>query len=121
LNAVSEMGKQLDSFADFITFGMAPISIFLSNLNFAPPIIVIMLLFYPLAGGYRLARYNLQKSCKYFTGLPITAAGFIMVTVLLINDYLYNDYAMNFATLYIILALILSILMVSKFQVNRIL
>ena len=35
-------------------------------------------LLYPLAGVYRLVRHNLQRQCEYFTGLPITIAGFLL-------------------------------------------
>ena len=121
LNAVSDMGKQLDSFADFITFGVAPITIFISNLDSISWLMKVMLLFYPLAGGFRLARYNLQESCEYFYGLPITASGFFIATVLLINSYYSSEFTKNFKTFYIIFSIVLSILMASKFRVNRIL
>ncbi len=121
LNVSSEMGKQLDSFADFITFGVAPIAIFISNMDSVPWYIMIVLLFYPLAGGFRLVRYNLQENCDYFTGLPITASGFIMITVLLINIYLHGEFTVKFIIFYLLLTLVLSIMMVSRFRVNRIL
>ena len=121
LDAVSDMGKQLDSFADFITFGVAPITIFISNLDSISWLMKGVLLSYPIAGGFRLARYNLQESSEYFYGLPITAAGFINVTVILIQSYHYSEYTENFKTFYIIFSVVLSILMASKFRVNRIL
>lgn len=120
LNAASELGRQLDSFADSITFGLAPIIIFLSNLSSVPWYMIFILLFYPLAGGFRLARYNLQGHSEFFTGLPITASGFIMATVLLINSYLQSKFTEGFIIFYLLLALALAIMMVSKFRVNRI-
>ncbi|CUH92766.1 CDP-alcohol phosphatidyltransferase family protein [Herbinix luporum] len=120
LNASSDMGKQLDSFADFVTFGIAPITIFISGLKFIPWYVMLILLLYSLAGGFRLARYNLQNHSEYFTGLPITASGFIMVTVLLIRSYLDREITGIFLILFLILTVILSILMVSKFPVKRI-
>jgi CDP-diacylglycerol--serine O-phosphatidyltransferase len=116
----TDMGKQLDSFADFITFGLAPIVIFMSGLNSIKWYNMIVLLPYPLAGGYRLARYNLQKGCSHFTGLPITASGFIMVTALLVHSSFNNTLTPLFGICYAILALILSVLMVSKFSIKRI-
>ncbi|NLP35954.1 MAG: hypothetical protein GX359_12345 [Clostridiales bacterium] len=121
LNASSDMGKQLDSFADFITFGVAPIALFISNLQSVPWFMMIIIVVYPLAGGYRLARYNLQGHCLYFTGLPITASGFILVTILLINSYSYKIYTSGFIVIYLLLSLALSIMMVSNIRVNRIL
>jgi CDP-diacylglycerol--serine O-phosphatidyltransferase len=119
LNAVTEMGRQLDSFADFITFGIAPITIFVSNLDSFPWFIIFIPLLYPLAGGFRLVRYNLQRHCEYFTGLPITASGFILATALLINSYFYNRFTVEFIIFYLLLSLTLSIMMVSKIRINR--
>lgn len=119
LNVASDMGKQLDSFADIITFGVAPITIFMANLNTVPWYIMFVLLLYPLAGGFRLARYNLQEDSDFFIGLPITASGFIMVTVLLINSFKQAEITVKFIVFYLILVLVLSILMVSKFKVKR--
>lgn len=121
LNVSSEMGKQLDSFADFVTFGIAPIALFISNMPSVTWFIIMILLLYPLAGGYRLARYNIQGHCQYFVGLPITASGFILVTAILISSYIHNIYTERFILVFLLLALVLSILMVSNLQVIRIL
>ena len=120
LNASTDMGKQLDSFADFITFGVARIALFISNMNFIPWYMMVILILHPLAGGYRLARYNLQGHCLYFTGLPITASGFILVTALLVNSYLHKGFTARFIIIYLLLILIVSIMMVSNIRVNRI-
>lgn len=119
LNLSSEMGKQLNSFADLVTFGVAPIAIFVSMVQYISWYILLVLLFYPLAGAFRLARYNLQKDFGYFVGLPITVAGFIMVTILLVNSYIYSGFTMRFIIFYSVLTLALSIMMVSNFRVNR--
>jgi CDP-diacylglycerol--serine O-phosphatidyltransferase len=121
LNASTKLGKQLDSFADFISFGIAPIAIFLSTINKLPGYMMVVLLLYPLAGAFRLARHNMQEDDRRFTGLPITVSGFIMATVLLINNYLNSEPTIIFITFYLVLMLALSILMVSSFTVNRIL
>ncbi|HHY91530.1 MAG TPA: CDP-diacylglycerol--serine O-phosphatidyltransferase [Clostridiales bacterium] len=121
LNASSEMGKQLDSFADFITFGVAPIAIFVSSMDFIPWYVMIVVLLYPLAGGFRLARYNLQEHCEYFTGLPITASAFIMISILLGHICLNGQFTTQFIIFYLFIMLALSVMMVSSFRVNRIL
>jgi CDP-diacylglycerol--serine O-phosphatidyltransferase len=120
LNVVTDMGKQLDSFSDFITFGIAPIVIFMSGLNSIKWYNMIVLLPYPLAGAYRLARYNLQRGCSHFTGLPITASGFIMVTALLVHSSINNTLTPLFGICYATLALILSVLMISRLTIKRI-
>lgn len=119
LNATSDIGKQLDSFADFITFGIAPIVVFLSKMNSVPWYILPILSFYPMTGAYRLARYNLQETSDYFIGLPITLSSFIMITVMLINSYLSGQYTEIFIIFYLSLLVLLSILMVSGFRLYR--
>lgn len=121
LNSSSELGKQLDSFADFVSFGIAPTAIFASGVNNIPWYMMIVLLAYPLAGGFRLARYNLQENSGYFIGLPITAAGCITTTALLVNCYFNNKFTSEFITFYLLIIAALSVLMVSRFRVNRIL
>lgn len=88
LKVSSEMGKQLDSLADVVSFGVAPACIvyqFLrlalandvnalstSNWLFVPAFLI------PMAGAYRLARFNLdQTQSTYFKGVPIPMIGLL--------------------------------------------
>lgn len=116
----SEMGRQLDSFADFISFGVAPITIFLTNLPGVSLGAMFILLLYPLAGGYRLVRHNLQRQGEYFMGLPITAAGIILSAVLLLNSLFHDGLGRGFAVFFLLLTTALSFLMVSRFRISRI-
>ena len=85
LKASSEMGKQLDSLSDVVSFGVAPSVILYQLLKISfikeesgletsiawllPAFIVAC------AGAYRLARFNLDNSQSYgFKGVPIPAA-----------------------------------------------
>lgn len=77
LKAGSELGKQLDSLADLVSFGVAPAvllySISLQQFGLAG---LFVALIFPLAGAYRLARFNMgPKKENVFVGLPITIAG----------------------------------------------
>ena len=83
LNAKSEIGLQLDSLADMISFGLVP-GIILYNLFLNAPsssVGSISSSFVPFAGflitlcsAYRLAKFNTLKSnSKYFKGLPTPA------------------------------------------------
>ena len=83
LKAGSEMGKQLDSLADLVSFGVAPAvllySISLHQFGLAG---LFVALFFPLAGAYRLARFNMgPKKDNVFLGLPITIAGGALVSM----------------------------------------
>ncbi|MGR6008381.1 CDP-diacylglycerol--serine O-phosphatidyltransferase [Bacillus cereus] len=78
LRVDSQMGKELDSLADVVTFGAAPavLMYYTSFSNYGIIGLYIAGLF-PLFGAYRLARFNVtpsSTSMKYFTGVPITAA-----------------------------------------------
>ena len=81
LHAYSPMGKELDSLADLVSFGVLP-AMMLVNLKAAvsfgfPPIAwvpAILVLFTAL----RLARYNIEESgSQYFAGLPAPSCGLI--------------------------------------------
>jgi len=80
LHASSNMGKELDSLSDLVTFGAAPAFLFASRYSDAPTELIFggMVLFVA-SGAYRLARYNGQASRgDAFCGMPITAAGVLM-------------------------------------------
>lgn len=94
-NASSEMGKQLDSLADVVSFGVAPGMIIYQflRLSFAQEeggldTSVFWLLpafILPCAAAWRLARFNLDTSQTYhFKGMPVPAAGIFFAALPLI-------------------------------------
>ncbi|NNF01189.1 MAG: CDP-diacylglycerol--serine O-phosphatidyltransferase [Bacteroidia bacterium] len=86
LNATSEMGKQLDSLADLISFGLAPTIIIYnilinSELASQSEYSVLLILIFPLAAAWRLAKFNIDDSQAYsFKGLPSPAAGILLAS-----------------------------------------
>ncbi|MGL4820977.1 MAG: CDP-diacylglycerol--serine O-phosphatidyltransferase [Bacilli bacterium] len=89
LRVESPLGKELDSLADIVTFGVAP-SFLVYDLVFQSYGTVGLLIagLFPLFGAFRLARFNVtpsETSKKYFTGVPITAAGGIVALLTLMN------------------------------------
>ncbi|MEO5331506.1 MAG: CDP-diacylglycerol--serine O-phosphatidyltransferase [Magnetococcus sp. YQC-5] len=95
MNATSAFGKELDSLADFLSFGIAPAVLIhqwaltpFSRVGWAGAFL------YAVCGALRLARFNVQKSApdeevakRYFQGLPIpAAAGVLSTTVLFYVD-----------------------------------
>lgn len=117
LNVSSDMGKELDSLADLVSFGVAPSLLIFNIYNFSHLGILgyLLVLLFPIAGAYRLARYN---SCEFdgvFLGIPITVAGaFIALYVLLtLNRGAHPG-------LPIILLVMLSYLMVSKLKFKKV-
>lgn len=127
LKASSEMGKQLDSLADVVSFGVAPGMIVYQflRLSFASEIgglevstLWLGLAFIiPCAGAYRLARFNIDTSqTTYFKGVPIPAAGLVIAAFPLIYWYNTNDTILKFLTnkwFWYALILVISYLMVS--------
>ena len=98
LNATSEMGKQLDSLSDVVSFGVAPSMIlyqllrtsFIKEESGLDTSIVWLLpaFIVACAGAYRLARFNLDNSQSYgFKGVPIPAAGLLIASFPLILHF----------------------------------
>ncbi|MEO6405182.1 MAG: CDP-alcohol phosphatidyltransferase family protein [Ferruginibacter sp.] len=94
-NASSELGKQLDSLADVVSFGVAPAMIIYQflRLSFAKEqdgidvniIFLVPALFIAVAAAYRLGRFNLDASQQYgFKGVPVPAAGILIASFPLI-------------------------------------
>lgn len=76
LGAYSDMGKELDSICDVVSFGVAP-AILLYNAILAahaPEWLAWTSLLIPIGGALRLARFNTDPNqATTFTGLPIPA------------------------------------------------
>ena len=88
LNAKSKIGQQLDSFADFATFGIAPcfilwnlISLRIMETEFA--FISYGVFIFPFFSALRLAKFNLDINQNFmFKGLPTPAAAFFIAGLL---------------------------------------
>jgi CDP-diacylglycerol--serine O-phosphatidyltransferase len=128
LGASSEMGKQLDSLADVVSFGVAPgiiiyqflrMSFIRENEGIETSIIYLLPAFiFSCAGAYRLARFNIDTEQSYgFKGVPIPAAGLVVASLPLIYWNIQTEEMFNFLLnkwfLYGLI-IVLSWLMVSK-------
>jgi CDP-diacylglycerol--serine O-phosphatidyltransferase len=108
--ASSDIGGNLDSLADVVSFGLAPIIILYSfNGDTGAYILGAALCFYFLCGLLRLARFNtVQTGLSSFSGLPITAGGIILSSYALMGETYFNMYVA------IIISIIIGMLMVSN-------
>jgi CDP-diacylglycerol--serine O-phosphatidyltransferase len=110
-NTVTDFGRELDSLADVITFGVAPsLLAFVWGFHFLPDTLnptfhehllkagVFISFLFLLCGASRLARFNISHDAqprnpgrsdrKYFVGMPIpAAAGLLAATVHFFNAY----------------------------------
>jgi CDP-diacylglycerol--serine O-phosphatidyltransferase len=126
--AGSEMGKQLDSLADLVSFGVAPAMIIYQflRLSFAQgagsldisQLWLLPSLLLACAAAWRLARFNLDSSQAFsFKGLPVPATGMFVASLPLIYWNVNQQWVINLLLnkwfLYG-LTLLLSYLMVSN-------
>jgi CDP-diacylglycerol--serine O-phosphatidyltransferase len=93
LKQQSDFGKQLDSFADMITFGLSPtIIVYIFNYENMNLFLMISLIIYVLSIIFRLSKYNLdcEKQKYYFLGLPSTFSGGFIAFLILCFPVLFN-------------------------------
>lgn len=115
LNVTSEFGKELDSLADLVSFGVAPATVFylllLTGQGWTGYILAAV---FPVCGALRLARFNVLNVKGYYVGLPITVAGPVLAGVALFG---HNALPVDFQAL---VMLVLSGLMVSTLRIPKI-
>jgi CDP-diacylglycerol--serine O-phosphatidyltransferase len=100
--ATSPLGRELDSLADVVSFGVAPGMILyqLLRLSWAGEVNgldvsvgwLLPALLIPCAAAYRLARFNIDTSQQYgFKGVPTPAVGLLIASLPLIASYTHSD------------------------------
>lgn len=123
LNATSAFGREIDSLADIVAFGVAPsVLVYLWGFSsLAEDFGILIAFLFVACGATRLARFNVMSaspasgdSQKHFVGLPIPAAAVSLTTVVYFYPTpLANAYSMAMVMGYSVL---ISILMVSTFS-----
>ncbi len=133
LGAYSEIGKEFDSLADIVSFGIAPALIIYklihSSLNnlFPDPagsqsviasIISLIPVIMALCAGLRLAKFNIDKTQKAgFRGLPTPANAIAVISIVIAANYTDVSFLQSFARAPVLLAVytvILSLLMITR-------
>lgn len=78
LNEISIFGKELDSLADIVTFGVAPSIVVYHKLS--TQLGIVALLIFSICGLIRLARFNAEQSdLTTFIGMPIPLAAILLI------------------------------------------
>jgi CDP-diacylglycerol---serine O-phosphatidyltransferase len=114
LGVSNELGKELDSLADIVSFGVVPA--FLAAHTYFDDFGtygVIMAGLFPLFGAYRLARFNITaptESLKHFKGIPITLAGGIVTFLVMFANRIP-------VLIFLIIFFALAIMMVSTIKI----
>ncbi|MGA2270675.1 MAG: CDP-diacylglycerol--serine O-phosphatidyltransferase [Bryobacteraceae bacterium] len=137
-NTTSDFGREMDSLADVISFGIAPaVLAFAWGVQFVDTSLAesirgqlvsagyFIAFLFLLCGAARLARFNVQKNPipknpghpdrKYFVGLPIPAAAFLVAAVVLAFDAQPLAW-WPLAVAWLALLVLLSFLMVSTWR-----
>lgn len=103
LKAYSSIGKELDSLADTVSFGLAPAAIVFTMLeitlfgknqpiqeieaNWSQWILLFTSLIIPVAGAFRLAKFNTDtRQTEQFLGMPIPANAIFFASLALILE-----------------------------------
>jgi len=111
-NAVSVFGKEFDSLADMVSFGVAPAALMYSSLAGKWSLVgLVCFSIFTLCGGLRLARYNVSGTSSFFQGVPITICGSTLAVVVL----LVHNHAVILAS-----SFILSLAMISTVRIPKI-
>ena len=137
-NTTSDFGREMDSLADVISFGLAPaVLAFAWGVQFIDPSLAhgirdqifnagyFIAFLFLMCGAARLARFNIQKNPvpknpgrpdrKYFVGLPIPAAAALVAAVV----YSYDSEPLVWwpaSVVWLALLLLLGFLMVSTWR-----
>ncbi len=122
IKGTSEVGKELDSLADVISFGVAPAFImYFWQLNELGRFGWLLCLIYVSCVALRLARFNVNSNQErswrdnFFEGVPSPAGGILVLTPLVTSmtnfDYIMLNYDIIVPTFFIIT----SLLLISKF------
>lgn len=133
LKSYSDLGKELDSLADAISFGVAPALIMYqllgNSLSLTYPMIFnassaieLLILFTPIimciCAVVRLAVFNLDASqAKSFKGLPTPANALAVISLVIASSYsnrIFFRELLNSTGLLLTMTIVLSLLMVSR-------
>ena len=133
LKAYSAIGKELDSLADVVSFGVAPGFIIyhllnnslllngatIANSNRLTTILILIIpAIMPICGSLRLAIFNLDSTqATTFKGLPIPANALAVISVIIAGHYSQSEIFSSFTgspVLLILFTIVLSFLMVSR-------
>ena len=112
LHQKHEFGKQLDSLADLVSFGIAPAYLYFT-LSLQNGWDILSLLFFAICGMLRLARYNISQNTG-FEGIPITVNGIVFPLL-----YLFSSSYEASLTYWPVVFVLMGLLMVSSIKTKR--
>ena len=122
LKGTSLVGKELDSLADLISFGVAPAFImYFWKLNTLGRFGWLLCLVFVICVALRLARFNINSNHEpswrdnFFEGVPSPAGGILVLTPLIISLSGFDFFQLNYDIIVPIFFVTTSFLLISKF------
>ena len=114
----SRLGIELDSMADFLSFGAAPaVLLYTVKLKSAGEWGWVIAAVYIMAAGYRLARFNVladTEEKRNFLGLPVPVAGITLVSFVIMCYFLWDE--LRYGEALVGMIVLMSFLMVSQIE-----
>jgi CDP-diacylglycerol--serine O-phosphatidyltransferase len=113
LKVHSEIGKQLDSLADMVTFGALPAFIVFQYLNDnSAGWISFLAFFIAVCSAFRLAKFNIDtRQSDQFLGLPTPANALFIGSLVFLQGYEFFDFVFSTSSL-LFITLVFSVLLV---------
>ena len=122
IKGTSEVGKELDSLADVISFGVAPAFImYFWTLSSLGKFGWLLCLIYVSCVALRLARFNVNSNQEpswrdnFFEGVPSPAGGILVLTPLIFSLSELEFITVNYKFVVPIFFVTISLLLISKF------
>jgi CDP-diacylglycerol---serine O-phosphatidyltransferase len=130
LKAYSDIGKELDSLADVVSFGVAPAIIIYDFLvkSMLPEhqqftgfnLVMLIPAIMPVCGAFRLAIFNLDSTqATSFKGIPIPANAIAVISLVFAGNYSGSEFIGSLTgspAVMILFTITLSLLMVSRLE-----
>lgn len=119
LNVSNPIGKELDSLADMVSFGLVPGAVVFHLLEKSPlSQYSFIALIIPIFSAYRLAKFNIDENQnENFIGLPTPANCLVFISIPLITTFNSDStiaYLFKIPEILLIMTILLSLALVSK-------
>lgn len=118
LKVQSRLGAELDSFADLVSFGLAPAYLYTQLVPGDRWFYYIPAFFILIGSTMRLAIFNLRPSTSHFLGLPTPASAFFIIGIFIGVEYdsHFVQSLIGTPSIYILIPAVLMILNLSKIR-----
>lgn len=131
LNLTSKLGAQLDSLADFLSFGVAPaVLTYLWVLRDVRGVGWALALLFATCCALRLARFNTELDVPdrprwtyhYFTGIPAPCGGGLVLTPMMLSFVIGDEWARSWAlaAVFVVFTAVMMVSRVPTYSIKRV-